>query len=650
MKNRLLRTGALVLTCLLLVCMLPACGKNEAPPANGIAAVRLNEKEQVCIEATADAATQSAYAGQKAYLYECLPGQPSIMGKAPIAEAQVDERMRFEVDLNDGARSRLSSSFAVVLEDGTWLSPAPHWIENPSLLSKHTDEFGWSSSPKGLQTADPDVAFELGAMHVMLTVRLSLIANSEGALIEESLLAEDRQVAAATASGQQVSLTVIPDLELSYPSLYQCLASLTARYNGGERGCVSALFLESAPARYDSATVCRLAYLALCSQVAHGRVFTVASARTAQEAEAEFAALGDALTQGGAMEWGAAVRLSTQDAPWLSPTDGLLGARDLSATAAAARSKGACRFALCSLLFASENPELQAASVAYAYRSAVEAGADLIYYGSDFSDTYGLFDDNGVPTRAAALFGSVDSGFSTADRALCKKVMGDAWNTSEVLFQSRTVLTGGSEIRTMGRREKPWFDFTKGEPQGFVSVSSPEAATTRHSAAYEAPVLFAWMSPARVTDSGVRCVLNDTRTLRGVGALAVDLLAQLAEAPQSNVTLSLEGYDPHGKRLSYTDTRTLESGVWQSVLFDVSPFVAAADPDAPCVLTLTVSPDVAVQDELTCRDFALWVGGIRMRHAVWELRSFLPGALALTVAAAVFLSLILIYRRSVKRR
>ncbi|MBE6601884.1 MAG: hypothetical protein E7637_05200 [Ruminococcaceae bacterium] len=641
MKSKALRmAGALFALCLILLSV-PACHRARPSAENAIGSVTVDKKERVTVTASMNDRTLKEAPGKKAYLYELLPGESSIEGKAPIAEDKLAHNLKFTFSLLEGERSRLTSSFVVAFEDGTWLSSKACRIENPEKLAAGSASFSWESSPKGLNATDVEQAFETGAMHVMLKEAFSDLVGAEGGLSASAALRLDSQIRTASNAGMQVSMTLDVDELPSYYAVATLLSSLTARYNGGENGCISALFIPMSD-RYDNALLCRLAYLTLCSQVANGRVYMISNAESAEQIATQLALLSAQLRENGSIKWGAAISPVVDRAAWLPREDGKLSVSELSELFSSLTDPNglvkADFLAVCDLSFPSLSLDEQAVSLAYTYREAVGAGADLIFWGNQFGNADSLYQADGAPNRAASVFCDIDTGLSPSDLLLCESLAGDAWRKTLIDPVSRKTVTGTAALGAANTKLARRISFAKGDLHGFFSVSAQAQPITQLSAAFGEEVLLTWLDPSQPADSGIRKTFAKAKELKKISDLSIRLLTQASGDAGSRIALSLEGTAKDGTRLSYYSEVDVQNQSWQTVSFGISSFTQEVDPSLPCTLSLSAVPLGGEREP-----FVLFVRELDLHKTGMNTDVLLPVAVAVGTCTVVFAAIMVTY-------
>ncbi|RUS46687.1 DUF5722 domain-containing protein [Cohnella sp. AR92] len=207
--------------------MLPVLEK----PYDGTAQALLADAGRIEIAGTVKPSFVAANPDANLYLFELATYEDAktvLSSKEPLASSALSEAFRFETDLNDGARSRLYSKFAVAAksEDGEYaLVAAPQYVSNPEAISGNREPFPTAKSIKGLQVQMTGDAQELGISHAALNVaynELTYKTNSNPAntieyvvegksyyLRKDRIEALDRQVKSLSDNGILVSLILI---------------------------------------------------------------------------------------------------------------------------------------------------------------------------------------------------------------------------------------------------------------------------------------------------------------------------------------------------------------------------------------------------------------------------------------------------------
>ena len=651
----------IVLALTMLACLLAGCQKTADPMAkSGFNTLTVDAKGRVNASVTLDLRTVQAHAGQKAHLYELLPGEDvtALATREPLDEAKVESKLHFRFPLhNETDGTRLYSSFVVGFDDGTFLSDRGYWIENPDQLAKDTRAFPWSASPKGLSADNADDAAALGAMHVMYEIKLSELlsgtdtisfGNESYAISNAQLAALDAQIIPACNAGMQVSLTVIPDAFPSYKAFAAVVDHLAARYTYEDATSLTAIFIKDAES-INTSLLCRLANQALRSHVANGRVYVTTSITNFTEVNTFFSSLSDQLSAGGKLDWGVAVVPQCSDTlPWEESADAdtvtpVTLAR-LSNALFTTASAHPTYFAVCGLSYSAANEDKQAASFAYAYRAAALANAGLIFYGDHVDEVNGIRTEEGDARRIASLFSEIDTELSPENRLLCENLIGSAWTKDIASLRSRTVVSGVANAGTGGLEENILYDFTEGDTLGFTGIGSLGAPESHNSAAWDAPVLYTWINPAYENRGGVRKILDDATVLEKASSLSVQLLTQIPDCERCTAYLRLEGLTESGARLTYESQVEIQNGTWQTVTYQIGNFTAEADLSRPCVLTLTTEPWAECEEE-----YVLWVKGMNVRKPSGGIGDTVALILILCGVAVGFVAVFLIYHKAGKK-
>ena len=668
MTNQLKRGACLLAALLICLCLFPACKKEgDNYRKSGFSYLTLDEKGRVETEVVLGSAEVQAHSGQTAYLYELKPGETAdaLTGKAPLDEAKVKSTLRFRFPLADGDRTRLYSGFVVGFSDGTLLSSDGYYIQNPQLTATDAAPFAWSQSPKGLVTDEAADAVELGCAHAMVEARFSELLNGSEAfsfggasytLSAEARALIDMKVKTATDAGMQVSLTLIPDQLPSMETAVALIDHLCARYAGGEYGKVTALFVDTAPLP-DSGTdngqaftrtaaeLFRVANTALRSRIANGRVYVISRKTLLSDTKIFFSQLQTHLTAGGEVTWGAAVVPTLPSPVWRAAGDDEMSPSELSKlhNFLIQDSLKASWFAVCGLAFSAADPNTQAASYAYAYREAVDADADLIFYASHVGDTAGLRASDGTERPITTLFSSIDSGLDAESLSLCKGTEGLDWDASDVNLTSRTAVSGVSIAESAHFDEEVLFDFTAEDGvRGFSGIGCLQAPAARESGSWQTSVLFCKVAPTYASRGGVCRVLDRADELRDFSSLSWQLLSYVPDAEICTVTLTLEGETDGGERVTYESRVDLKNNMWQTAVFYVEEFTALADPDRPCVIRLSTSSDA--MSAQTPSD--LWIHSVSGVKSGTDLGAALPIIVIAVSAVAVMTVVFLIYRKT----
>ncbi len=673
MKKRLfLRTAALLCVIFLLFPMLFACGQKIDPlSSTAFRSLTITNDHKIVAEVTLSAKDVEAHAGEKAYLYELLPGETTgdLAKKDPLATAPIGSQMKFEISLTEEDSARLYSAFSVYYQNGTPIVPSPRMIDNPKVLATSSHPYLWEEDPKGIAPSDIAAADALGCPHMMLSIRLSSLLSEgdlalpfckkEYALSSATLSVLDEQVKAAFQSGAEVSLRVIADAStsdaLSRAALLDFLAS---RYTKEENGIVTAFYLDaSALSASEISAFASVAHKALLSRISSGRIYVLSPESTLLGTKAFFNDLGTRISASATFDWGAAISLpaintlssDNEDALVITPDDLSTLTSELKKQTAAPS-----YFALCDILIDSKDQNLQAATYAYVYTKAENADMDAIFYGSQKGESYGLLSPDGTKREIAEMFRRIDSGLSPDQLHLCRTVSEELYNTVNSLDTKRRILNGSANAGAGSGKADYLFDFTTGECYGFSPVGGQplpdgqQNPISHRSGAHNDPVLFAFLRDG-MPQTGIRKLLSNGESLKDVTSISLHALCNYNDeaAKQCTVTLTLLGLDRDGELLHFTASTHASTRSWQNFNFNISSFVSLADLTKPVLLTVLTETDAEAQEDT--RDFGLWIKCIRTHRPQSDYTVFWI-ILAIVVGVTIgFLLILFLYRNSHKK-
>ena len=654
-----IRFSALLLVLVLLLCLLPACKQNSQDAENAFPSLIIKTDNVVEATVTLDAETVAQHKGTLAFLYELKPGDTvrDLADRDPLDNCKIREEMHFEFSLIEGNHNRIYSSFAVVFNDGSILNTGGfRMIDNPQALATSTAPLLWQSTPKGIALGDADIAAEAGAMHGMLSVNLSQLADGADSFTHneityaystEALDALTAQIQHAAAAGLSVSLTVTADVAL--PTAYAAaLLNRVMSHTAEHQALISNLLIEQTDAVSPAqlATLCRLAHVALTSHLAEGQIFLLSNTTTLTEATAFFSEMAVLLSSNGPFPWGAAIKPTQTAAPWEDSTDDALNVSTFSTLKASLQSLGEgsipSHFAVSDLCFSAENQELQAASFAYAYRILATSGADLIFYQKQVDDAIGLYAQDGTPRRIADVFADIDATLSPTDNAMCSTMIGSTWS-DQSLSAPRRVITGLNSVEH-SLAEYPLFDFANADINGFTAVGTAAAPLCNPNSSLGEPTLTVEIQPASThTESGIRKLITDASSLRDV--TAIHLRAISTATSQSTLTLTLEGTDKNNQRISYQSRAQISGEEGANIAFYVLDFTNEADLSKPVILSITQSPNAGNGEP-----FSLEIASIHASKLAEDSSFLLPLILIPTCVLLSAITFLLVHRRTVTRR
>ncbi len=208
--------------------------------------------------------------------------------------------------------------------------------------------------------------------------------------------------------------------------------------------------------------------------------------------------------------------------------------------------------------------------------------------------------------------------------------------------QEKNIVSTGSVGEGTGK-QTTLVDFTASYLCGFATLGNIATPTFTQSGAWGSPVLYAWVDSAEA-ETGIRGTLESASLLQGADTLSIQLLAQYTKTANYKVTLRLEGTDKNGAPLTLEASTTASSANWQTVTFDVSAFVAEANPDAPCTVTFLTSSDAAESEQ-----FVLWVRSLYTSQLEAWPELLVPVAAAACGFLLGFALFYVIYRATCKK-
>ena len=205
----------------------------------------------------------------------------------------------------------------------------------------------------------------------------------------------------------------------------------------------------------------------------------------------------------------------------------------------------------------------------------------------------------------------------------------------------KTIVSSGSVGAGSGK-QTTLVDFTDSDLCGFDALGNTAEPTFKSSAAWNANVLYTWINSAEA-ETGICGTLATASVLQGASTLSVRLLAQYTKTANYTVTLRLEGVDKTGAPLVLEAAALANSANWQTVTFDISAFVASANPEAPCTVTLLTSSDAEAEE------FVLWVHSLYTSSPEAFPEFIIPVAVAVCGFVLGFVLFFVIYRATCKR-
>ena len=268
----------------------------------------------------------------------------------------------------------------------------------------------------------------------------------------------------------------------------------------------------------------------------------------------------------------------------------------------------------------------------------------MVFYQYQKNADYGLLDATGNARVALEMFCNLDSTLTPAQTYLCKAAPDVVWETVSTLPTNRKTLTGTGSHGVGSGNCTTLFDFTTSNTYEFTAAGGITLPAIQHSGDWNAPTLYTWMHAGK-PETGVRKILSSAAVLEGASMLSVQALAQYQNTRACTFTLRLQGVDTHGQVLVYEAKADVTAGSWQYVTFSIAPFVAEADPDQPCLMTLLTTP-AKPSDE----NFVFWVKAFYLYEPQSGIPLLLPVILVTVGCGASFLLFYLLYRRSRRLR
>lgn len=666
MKKTLVKSLSLLLCLLLFLPLLAACAeKGNAFTRNGIRSVRL-DKDGLCVTATMNEKTLKQYKGQTLRLYALMPGEEltTLFQKEPLLEKKVAATVTFELEEAANGANLLHAAFAAFFEDGSMLGTTLAYVENPEQSASCTLPFSLTGSSKGLWVDDVEGAYELGTSHALVPVHSMLLTEGEDVYLyngveyrysEVYLQSIEQAVFSAHRHGMQVFAKWIAPSVLSDAEASAMMELLNERL--AKTGALSAWLVSVNESMTPSATarLMRFAFLSLRSRTAHGRVLLSYEDGTAEQAKAFFTFFAKDVASA-PFEWGVALSPATDQKPWEeSPLESKLQFCELEEVLLHLKSSSVSPrpsyVAIADVSFSAEDPELQAASLAYAHRLCTSLGAFAVFYGEQIGDKRGLLDENRNARLAAEVFACVDTELTKEQAATVDRLSNGAFSELEHRA-TRHLLSGSAVVGSDGQSYDSLFAFSNGTPNGFEAIGSAESPTCLQSAALSRTVLFSWLSAKSGEDGGVVKQIADPSLLSGAFSISVGLLLQAEATSASTVTLRLDGVNKGGERISFSASARPENGTWQNVIFYVGSFTAKADLSHPVLMTLSVDAPLAQGTE-----YPLWIDSFSVRRP--EAASGTSSAIKIVllctlgvfaVCIALYIGLSILKRRREKRQ
>ena len=207
--------------------------------------------------------------------------------------------------------------------------------------------------------------------------------------------------------------------------------------------------------------------------------------------------------------------------------------------------------------------------------------------------------------------------------------------------ETKTIVSTGS-VGTGTGKQTTLVDFTTSDLCGFEALGNTEEPAFAYSGNWNTNVLKIRIDSAEA-ETGVRGTLANASALKGASTLSLGVLAQYAKTTSHTLTLRLEGVDKTGAPLILESTAPASATYWQTVTFDISAFVAEANLDVSCTVTLLT--DSNAEDE----EFSLWVHSIYTNSLESSSDILVPVAAAVGGLVVGFVFFFVIYCATCKK-
>lgn len=231
-------------------------------------------------------------------------------------------------------------------------------------------------------------------------------------------------------------------------------------------------------------------------------------------------------------------------------------------------------------------PDAMAASYAYAYYKATEAGADAIIYNGQWDNATGngstglwQMDSAGEPFEPRAIytvFKNIDvKGMGETEQA--KARIGAEWSALYSKYSKKVqtaLVSTGSAVNTPDTKalaklsDKILYDFSEGYNYGFYPSDSAIYVEVADDAS-GGKVLRAALSPRYKGEKvGIRSGDIDYETLSSAKIITVALCAKIPDSNTSRITLALSQSNDKGSSF-FSSVATVQASNWQTVYFNL---------------------------------------------------------------------------------
>lgn len=153
--------------------------KAETEVTDSVTSVSITKnKAKIEILATLTEKYLSSYKGDPIYLFEITPYQSisNLSDYEPVAQAKASSKIKFDISISAGTRSRLSSRFILAQKNYTGgYTPLGNsiYISNPEIFASSTYVYPETHSKKGLIITDSTDAELLGAANTVITIPIN---------------------------------------------------------------------------------------------------------------------------------------------------------------------------------------------------------------------------------------------------------------------------------------------------------------------------------------------------------------------------------------------------------------------------------------------------------------------------------------------
>ena len=148
-------------------------------------------------------------------------------------------------------------------------------------------------------------------------------------------------------------------------------------------------------------------------------------------------------------------------------------------------------------------------------------------------------------------------------------------------------IVGNGAVGEGAGKQTALIDFSASDLGGFAPFAGSETLTFGASAVWGTNVLKTRLSSPGV-ETGIQKSYTDASVLAGATTLSVQ---QVAQANAYTLTLRLSGVDKNGSPLTWEANVAATTNQWQTITFDISPFVSLVNENAPLTMALLAAAD-----------------------------------------------------------